>query len=91
MIRQPHHDAFPQHAAHRVLNCVTGVLVDDPEDLAERSLQGFVRAPTGQRLRHGVEEIHAPLGIGDDHCIADAGECCLPAFAQHALSGFGLA
>ena len=34
----------------------------------------LARRPAGQFLRHRVEEGHAPLDVGDDDGIADAGE-----------------
>ena len=48
--------------------------MDDPEHVRQKMPEGVGLRPACQRLRHGVQEGHATLGIRGDHRVADTGE-----------------
>ena len=66
------HDApFAQRLGDGALHLLARLLVDDVEDLLQRPSLRLGARPSGQRLRHGVEELHMPLAIRRDDGVAD--------------------
>ena len=74
MVRKPCNLARAEHTTHRVLGGLTGLLVDDVEDIFQRAMGRFLRGPTGQCGGFSVQIRHTTVCVGSDDAVTDASE-----------------
>ena len=86
------HDRGPdaQGAVQRNLQRSVVALVEEPDQLLDRTPRGLGRAPAGEPLRGGVQEAHPPFAVGGDDAVADRRERHLQPFARLAGLLLGL-
>ena len=90
VVREAHDRAFAQHADGGILDRLSRVGVEDPEDLAERSTPRLGLPPGSERLGHRIHEDDVATDVGRDHRVADAAQRdtqSLLAVAQTVLGG----
>ncbi len=73
VVGQAHDDALAQGPEHRVLDRLPRPFVDDGKHFRQRPAERLMIEPR-QRPGDIVEEGDAPLAVGDDDAVADAGQ-----------------
>ena len=76
MIGQTHDNAFPEHLGCRIISQFSCLLVDDVENVFQRLAHSLCLVPAGQVLGNRIHEGHKSLGVGSNHCIANAPQRC---------------
>ncbi len=63
-----------QRAQRGVFNRLTGLFIDDVEDVWQETSHRFSLRPAGERLGNSIEKGDPPFGVGADHPVTDAGQ-----------------
>ena len=71
LLGQLDHAPLAQAADDRVLDRLAARLVDQVDDLADRTARGLGRIPAGELLGDGVQVLDTPFGVGGDDGVAD--------------------
>lgn len=92
--------AFELHGPEGVLGELSGALVHELEYLLQKLALGVRGGPSRQFCRHAIHKTDRAPGVGNHHCVADAGKsrleqlarfldmpCKLFAFENHRIDG----
>ena len=71
MIGEPHHRPHANHLGDRMLDHLTGVLVDNLKYRRDVLPQGLGFRPPGERFRHRVQKRHPALAVSRNDGIAN--------------------